>query len=285
LKPLSDSELILNKDGSIYHLCLKPGELAPTIFTVGDPQRVKLVSNHFDSIEIVRRNREFLVHTGTLRGKRISVLSTGMGTDNIDIVWNEIDALFNIDFETRLIKDSITKLTWIRMGTSGSIQAETPVGDLVYTKKSLGLEGLMHFYSAQTHPDQDLWQEALDPILQNNKASLFGCDSELEEMVKQHFNPAFTATFGGFYAPQGRTLRATAAYPSIMDDLAAIEIKGEKITNMEMETAGIYGLAEMLAHRAISLNAIIANRATGEFSPEVDHIIDSMIEKALTIFV
>lgn len=285
MKPLSESELILNPDGSIYHLCLKPGELAPLIFTVGDPQRVSSVSRHFDSIDLERRNREFLVHTGRLRNRRVSVISTGMGTDNIDIVWNEIDALFNIDFSTRTIKDNLQQITWVRLGTSGSIQANIPVGELVYTKKSIGLEGLMAFYESDQDQEQIAWQKALQPILPNNQASVFACDSELEAIVKSTFKPGYTATFGGFYAPQGRTLRAASKYPNIMDDLAALKVGSEQITNMEMETAGIYGLSALLGHRAISLNAIIANRANGEFSANSAEIVESMIQKALDALV
>jgi uridine phosphorylase len=285
LNPLSESELILNPDGSIYHLCLKPGELANIVFTVGDPQRVSLVSQHFDSIELERSNREFVVHTGWMKNTRVSVLSTGMGTDNIDIVWNEVDALFNIDFETRLIKNDIEQISWIRLGTSGSIQSQIPVGELVYTKKSLGLEGLMSFYKSEPDTSELAWQTALESIVPNNKASLFACDEELEARVMANFKPGYTATFGGFYAPQGRTLRADSKYPNIMDEIAALEVQGERITNMEMETAGIYGLAKILGHKAISLNAIIANRATGQFSSDSDAIVDKMIRTALNVLV
>jgi len=285
LKPLSESELILNEDGSIYHLQLRPGELAPIIFTVGDPQRVAKVSQYFDEVLIARQNREFTIHTGTLRGQRVSVLSTGMGTDNIDIVWNEIDALFNVDFETRTVRDDLQSVTWVRLGTSGSIQEDIEVGSLVYTKFSLGLEGLMAFYDCEGDKDQGLWQIALEPFLPSNKASLFACNADLEEKVKKDFDKGYTATFGGFYAPQGRSIRAKSKYPLIMDQLAECEVNGVRITNMEMETAGIYGLAKALGHKAISLNAIIANRATGLFSAEADAIIDNMIKKALDAIV
>lgn len=281
MKSLSDSELILNQDGTIYHLCLRPGEVASTVFTVGDPQRVKEVSRYFDEIYLERGNREFIVHTGRIGKTDVSVLSTGMGTDNIDIVWNELDALFNVDFETRTVKDNFQAIKWVRLGTSGSIQPDIKVGSLVYSKRVIGLEGLMSFYQTKKSEEESSWQEAFQSILPNNPVSMHFCDTTLEKAVQKHFTPGNTATFGGFYAPQGRSIRAASKYPDIMDQIAALRVKGEMITNMEMETAGIYGLAEVLGHQAISLNAIIANRATGEFSHDYRHIIESMITNAI----
>lgn len=283
MNTLTNSELIINPDGSIYHLCLKPGDIGEVLFSVGDPQRVASVSAYFDSIDLVKENREFIIHSGLLNGKRISVLSTGMGTDNIDIVWNEIDALFNINFENRKVKEKIQKITWIRLGTSGSIREETPVGEMVYSQLAIGLEGLMPYYEYQDDENGERWSGEIEKIIPHIKAYTTKCSAFLEECFKNDFTKGITATFGGFYAPQGRNLRIKSKYPDLMDQIASIKINNEQISNMEMETAGIYGLASILGHDAISLNAIIANRATGDFSDQSEGIMDQMIQKAIQI--
>lgn len=282
---LGSSELILNADNSVYHLNLLPEELAETIITVGDPDRVALVSQYFDTIEVKKRKREFHTHTGRIGNKRISVISTGIGTDNIDIVLNELDALFNIDFETRSIKKEKTVLDIIRIGTSGAIQPQTPIDSYLYSEYAIGLDSLMHFYDSMPiqHPDVQQafishtdWQHGrllpyvvkCDPEL----AALFASDSVL---------PGLTVTNVGFYGPQGRRLRLKLQDDQMNGKMGSFNFKGKQITNLEMETSGIYGLAGLLGHRALSLNCILANRSTGEFSSNPIKAIQGLITYTL----
>lgn len=282
---MKPSELILNKDGSIYHLHLHPEQVAPLILTVGDQERVAKVSRYFDSVEYRVRKREFVTHTGYLGKTRISVISTGIGPDNVDIVLNELDALFNIDLQTRQIKSSITPLTFIRLGTAGSLQKEVPVDALVASTGALGMDGLLQYYHApqqQQHPMLEAlrqhckghWDFPLAPYYATGDAGLLS-------QFKAGFHQGITATNPGFYGPQGRQLRAAVQQPRYLDHLQSFDYQGHRIVNLEMETAAIYGLSNLLGHRAISLSAILANRAEGNFSSNPARSVRKLLELAL----
>ena len=280
---LQESELIQNVDGSIYHLSLLPEDIAPLIITVGDPNRVNSVSKHFDEIEVKKSNREFNTHTGIIGNQRITCISTGIGTDNIDIVLNELDALVNIDLATRTIKTDHTSLQIVRLGTSGSINKNITVGDIVFSKIAIGLEGLFSWYHEIPSTElekgwMDIVQKAEIPV----KASVFEADQSLCATVKNHFTEGVTLTTAGFYGPQSRTLRLKPKLDlqRVVQDL---RLKNQSITNIEMETAGIYGLSKLLGHQAISINAIMANRLTGKFANNPMELMDRTITKSLEI--
>jgi len=283
---LAPSELILNPDGSIYHLHLKPGDVATTIITVGDQDRVHEVSKYFDVIELKRQHREFLTHTGIMKGKRLSVISTGIGPDNIDIVMNELDALFNIDFAKRIPKSEHTTLQIIRLGTSGALQPEIPLNAFIASKYGIGLDNLLHFYEGlDLIAEKDFSQTFIEHTNWNvHNASPYAiqCDDHLlEQMVSDELIVGITTTHGGFYGPQGRSLRLPLFDNSLNDKIASFRFKGEQITNLEMETAAIYGMAKLLGHKALSLNVILANRATADFSNDPGKFIDALIQYAL----
>tara|TARA_R110002050_G_scaffold233063_2_gene368739 strand:- start:9518 stop:10387 length:870 start_codon:yes stop_codon:yes gene_type:complete len=279
--PIKESELILNPDGSIYHLNLKPEQVAKTIILVGDQDRVKKVSKHFDTIEFKTQKREFKTHTGTYKGKRISVISTGIGPDNIDIVLNELDALINIDLKTRLPKETLTKLDIIRIGTSGSLQKDIPVDAFVLSTHGLDLNGMLHSYQIETINNKDIedafikctnWgAKKARPIVIKNSIAL---EKKLESEITFK---GLTATAGGFYGPQGRVLRLPVQDASLNHNMDTFNFNGIRILNFEMETSAIYGLSKLLGHNALSLNAIIANRATGDFSINPGQTIENLI--------
>lgn len=281
---LKESEFILNEDGSIYHLKLHPEQLAHTVITVGDPERVPAIVKYFDSIEYSVKRREFHTQTGIYKGKRISVVSTGIGTGNIDIVFNELDALVNIDFKTRQVKEKLTSLDIIRIGTSGSIQKEVPIDSFLVSQAGIGLDSLMHFYKSQEILDV-AFAEALGKHLgfsfQMGTPYVVGFNADLASKFITGYERGITLTNGGFYGPQGRVLRLPVQDPELNNKLASFRYEGQKITNLEMETAGMYGLAKLLGHRTVSLNAIIANRATGEFSANPAKTVDLLIGDAL----
>lgn len=282
---LGNSELILNPDGSIYHLNLLPGDIANTIITVGDPDRVSEVSKYFDSIEIKKGKREFITHTGLLSGKRITVISTGIGTDNIDIVLNELDALVNIDFTTRQIKTKKIRLSIIRIGTSGTIQSTIPVDSFLISSTAIGLEGLLHFYESGHIRNNTLEQE-LKTAFAWGAHNIYPYAVDFDERLASMFTSnrirlGITVTNTGFYGPQGRTLRLSPQIPDFNKQLTSFSYENQQITNLEMETSGIYGLAKLHGHRAVSLNAIIANRATGEFSADHKKTIENLIKFVL----
>ncbi|TMU56598.1 nucleoside phosphorylase [Flagellimonas algicola] len=282
---LGHSELILNPDGSIYHLNLHPEDISNTIITVGDPDRVRSVSRHFETIEVEKGKREFLAHTGTFNGKRITVISTGIGTDNIDIVCNELDALVNVNFKTRQIKDELTQLDFIRIGTSGAIQEDIPVDTFLLSSSAVGFDGLMHFYDTGQAGNQGLEQE-LNGFLawQTHKISAYAFDADAslaDIFAENHIRFGITATNSGFYGPQGRSIRLQPRITEFNRKLADFSYQNQRITNLEMETAGIYGLSKMHGHRAVSLNAILANRATGEFSERPMRTVNELIQLAL----
>lgn len=280
------SELILNPDGSIYHCNLLPDQLSDTIITVGDPDRVEKVTQYFDEIELKTQKREIVTHTGSLNGKRITVISTGMGTDNIDIVLSELDALANIDLQTGEIKHTFTKLKIIRLGTSGSLQATIPVDSYVISSHGMGMDGLLHFYE-QSEKYRNLEMEDAFVTYANwdknmSKPYFVECSTALlQKFSSEKTLTGMTATACGFYGPQGRNLRLKPYPETINEILSGFDYKGHQITNFEMETSGIYGLSKMMGHEALSINCIVANRPKGEFSKDAYKSIDQMIQYAL----
>lgn len=279
--PIKASELILNPDGSVYHLNLLPEHIADTIITVGDPDRVDSVSKHFETVEFQTRKREFHTQTGTFKGKRITVISTGIGTDNIDIVFNELDALVNIDLERREIKPVLTSLNIIRIGTSGSIQKHIPIDSFLISEYAAGFDSLLHFYKSnhvQFEKISDALMAHTNWAASKSKPYVVKCDeSLLEKFSSDKTHMGFTGTNVGFYGPQGRVLRLAIQDNELNDKMANFDYEGKAITNLEMETAGIYGLSKLLGHKALSMNAIIANRATGEFTSRPKEVVDDLI--------
>lgn len=287
---LKSSELVLNPDGTVYHLHLHPAQIADTIITVGDPDRVGDVSKYFDVIEHKVQKREFVTHTGRIGNQSVTVISTGVGTDNIDIVLNELDALVNIDLEARTVKSSLKSLRIIRIGTSGTLHSDIPCGSFVLSEFALGLDGLLPFYAHTSSPEEILLKQQLEEKVQLSAwqpipSYIVGADKKLlvQINVNQEFIQGVTATCTGFYAPQGRSLRAIPKVPDILDRLATFQYENQRVTNFEMETAGIYGLAKILGHRALSCNAILANRATGEFETAPAKVVDTLIKKVLAL--
>ncbi len=283
--PIGPSELILNADQSIYHLNLKPEDIADTIILVGDQNRVEKVSRYFDTIDIKKQRREFITHTGELNGKRISAVSTGIGTDNIDIVLNEIDALFNIDFESRTIKEELTQLNFVRVGTSGAIQHDIPLDSFVMSEYAIGFDNVLHFYNSEDiqHPDIQLaFIEQTDWSVYKSIPYVVSSDLILaEQLASAQVINGFTGSNVGFYGPQGRKLRLSLEDEKFNSKLSAFEYRGKRITNLEMETSAIYGLSALMGHRALSMNSILANRSTGEFSKKPAETIDLLIQYTL----
>ncbi len=263
MSKIAESELILNADNSVYHLNLHPEDISGTIINVGDPDRVKVVSKFFDKIELKKQKREFVTHTGFYKGKRITVISTGIGTDNIDIVYNELDALVNIDLKNRVIKDKLTSLNLIRIGTSGSLQENIPVDGFVFSKFGLGLDGLLNFYRfANTEEERRIIESFRKHYLGHGilpQPYLAKSSSKLEIALSEGMFKGITASCSGFYAPQGRILRYELTFPEIIDRLTGFRFEDTVITNFEMETGGMYGLAKILGHECCSINAIVAN--------------------------
>lgn len=282
LNKLAASELVLNEDGSVYHLNLLPEDIADKVILVGDPDRVPKVSKYFDIVEIKKNKREFYTHTGTLRGERISVMSTGIGTENIDIVMNELDALVNIDLQKKEFKTEHKSLKLFRMGTCGSVNPDVQVDNMLVTQNVVGLDGLMNFYQ-DYHFENEFSKNFLEKFpYEKIKPMLYFSEwsEELGEVFKDAKYHGNTATFPGFYAPQGRELRLKA-----LDDKFLETLNGLGITNFEMETSAIYAFSKLLGHQAITVNNVIANRRRGEFS--VDHhqsekrLIDWVLERVI----
>jgi len=287
---ISETDLILNTDGSIYHLNLLPGDIADTVITVGDPDRVSEISRYFDTIELKKGKREFITHTGYLNNKRLTVLSTGIGTDNIDIVFNELDALVNIDFKTRTINPSLRSLNIIRIGTSGAVQANIPVDSMLISSAAFGLDPLMHYYQQTlTIAEQQLLNafKSILPAATPLSPYIASADETLLAALGQGEQQGITITAPGFYSPQGRQVRAVAIMPQLMSTIQQFNFNGNRVTNLEMETAGIYGLAASLGHKALSCNVILANRVTQTFSTQpakiMDHYIRQLLEKLINI--
>jgi len=287
---ISAAELIITPRNTIYHLDLAPGEIADTILTVGDPGRVSQVSKYFDEITHKAQHREFVTHTGRIGNKRLTVLSTGIGPDNIDIVFNELDALANIDFETKLVRDTHKQLDIIRLGTSGALQADIPADSIVISTHGLGLDNLMHFYEAQ--PDLEE-QEIIDSFNRHTGAIgngnvvpyIYSGSSQLLQYFDNSFFRGITVTCPGFYGPQGRKLRLSPANPYLIDSLTGFSHDKYRITNFEMETSAMYGLAKLMGHRSLSISAIIANRIAGAFSKDYASAVDRMIKASLEVIV
>ena len=283
--PIGPSELILNADKSIYHLNLRPEDIADTVILVGDQNRVEKVSRYFDKIEIRKERREFITHTGVLNGKRISAVSTGIGTDNIDIVLNEIDALFNIDFESRSIKDELTQIDFVRIGTSGAIQPDIPLDSFILSEYAIGFDNVLHFYQSEhiQYPDiQIAFIEHMDWSVFKSIPYVVASDLILaEQLYSDSVLKGFTGSNVGFYGPQGRELRLSLEDEKLNAKLSSFEYKKRRITNLEMETSAIYGLSALLGHRAVSMNSILANRSTGEFSKKPAEAIDQLIQYTL----
>lgn len=282
---LSPAELILNDDGSIYHLNLRPEDIATHIITVGDPDRVAEVSKHFDLIELKKGKREFLTHTGTFNRKRISVISTGIGTDNIDIVLNELDALVNIDFETRTVRSNRIRLKIVRVGTSGAVQPDIPIDSFLMSRFAIGFDGLLHFYKNDFTAHQgfeDAFMAQTNWSGSKARPYVVEFDSDLgAHFIENHIRLGITATNTGFYGPQGRSLRLATSDEDFIKNLADFNYENKRITNLEMETSGIYALSKLLGHQAVSLNCILANRATGEFSENPAKSVEELIKFVL----
>lgn len=286
---IAESELIINSRGAIYHLDVRPEELADTIIVVGDPDRVKKVSKHFDRIEFQLQHREFITHTGYIGNKRLSVMSTGIGPDNIDIAINELDALANIDFATREVKPSFSKLNIIRFGTSGSLQADIPVDHFVASTHGLGLDNLMNYYSYKKSAEELALIDAFISQTQLNKEItipyVFEGGSSLIQKFSNGFYQGITVTCPGFYGPQGRVLRLGLNSPGLINKLTDFNYKTHRITNFEMETSAIYGLGKLLGHDCLSVNAIVANRVVQQFSKDSNAAVENLIKKALETLV
>lgn len=281
MRRIAESELILNPDGSIYHLNLKPDQVAQTVIVVGDPDRVSKVSRHFNDLEYSIEHREFKTDTGSYKGKRMTVISTGIGTDNIDIVLNELDALVNIDFKSRTIKKELTSLDIVRIGTSGSIQEDIAVDSLVISKYGLGLDCMLQAYNCETILEKDLETAFMNQIGWNKKRGIpYMVESSPELLGKLNSKQTVvgcTATMNGFYGPQSRVLRLPVKDNRLNEKMSNFSFNGIRITNLEMETAAIYGLAKLLGHKALSMNAILANRMGGTFSKNPSELVEKLI--------
>lgn len=284
MNQISNADLIINQDGSIYHLNLLPEDIADTVITVGDPDRVSEVSRYFDRIDLKKGKREFITHTGYLGSKRITVLSTGIGTDNIDIVLNELDALVNIDFTTRQVNSQLKSLDIIRIGTSGAVQDDIPMGSILVSEFGLGLDALMNYYLHEVSGDERLLLDAAYSHFHHLKGIspyITSANPGLLETIGKDLMKGITVTAPGFYSPQGREVRAKNAFPGLIELFSTFSSGGQRITNLEMETAGIYALSKALGHKAISVNAILASRVKFEFSSNPAKIIDGAIQMVL----
>lgn len=285
MKHISNTDLILNPDGSIYHLNLLPEDVADTVITVGDPDRVSDVSRHFDRIEVQKGKREFITHTGYMGSRRITVISTGIGTDNIDIVLNELDALVNINFNTRVVNSTLKSLNIIRIGTSGAIQNDIPIDTILVSEFGLGLDALMNYYVHTISGDE---HQLLDSLrshfkhVQGITPYLTSADKGLLYSIGKDIEKGITVTAPGFYAPQGREVRAKTTVSNLISLFSSFRSGNFRLTNLEMETAGIYALAGVLGHKALSVNAILASRTKLEFSADPAKIVDKAIKLVLS---
>lgn len=284
---IAESELIIDKRGAIYHIGARPEEIADTILIVGDPDRVEMVSKHFDSIEFRTKHREFIMHTGYLGKKRISVLSTGIGPDNIDIALNEIDALVNIDFEARTVNQNLRSVNIIRLGTSGALQAHVAIDSFVAGTHGLGFDNVMHYYETNKTAEE---QKIIDAfkihtgLTEGNVIPyIFSGSEKLQKIFSNNYHHGITAACPGFYGPQGRVLRLPLAYKGLIDKLTSFNCDGHHIANFEMESSAIYGLGKLLGHHCISLNAIIANRVIQQFSKDSQKAVERLIAHSLAL--
>jgi len=284
---IAESELIINNRGAVYHLDVHPDEIASTVILVGDPGRVAKVSKHFDKVEYKCAHREFITHTGFVGNKRISVVSTGIGPDNIDIALNELDALVNIDFATREIKSHLNKLRLVRFGTSGALQSDIPVDSFVASTHGLGLDNLMNYYRYERSSDDKMMAEAFSEQTGLNKEVCIpyvfsGC-SHLLQAFNSGFHQGITVTCPGFFGPQGRILRLPLSSPGLINKLTDFKFHNHRITNFEMEASAIYGLGKLMGHDCLSVNVIIANRVRKEFSKDSELAVEKMIAASLEV--
>ena len=286
MNKIAESELIINSRGAVYHIDLRPEELADTVITVGDPDRVAVISKYFDQIEVKRQHREFVSHTGYIGKKRITVISTGIGPDNIDIVLNELDAVKNIDFETRTIKANHSSLNIIRLGTSGALQADISVDSLVAGTHGLGLDNLLHYYQFKMNSEEE---QLLQQFIAHTQLSgsiqpyISSCSAAVIKHFVNGFHQGITVTCPGFYGPQGRVLRLGLSNPFLVERLSSFRFGNHHISNFEMETSAIYGLGKLLGHHCLSVNVIVANRVRKEFSKDGPAAVEMMINKCLSI--
>lgn len=282
---IASSELILNPDGSVYHLNLHPENIAQDIIFVGDQDRVEKITKHFDSIELSKQKREFKTQTGIYKGKRITVMSTGIGPDNIDIVMNELDALVNVDLETRTVKNELTSLNIVRIGTSGSLQADIPCDSIVMSQYGLGLDNMLRSYLIDEFSEneiEDAFIQQTNWDMKKGRPYVISGSKSLEKRLESDtIFKGFTGTAGGFYGPQGRVIRLGIQDPELNSKMDRFNYNGIKMTNLEMETAAIYGLGKLMGHNCLSLNAIIANRASGTFSEDPYKAVDDLIAYTL----
>ena len=278
---IAASELILNPDGSVYHLNLNPENIAQDIIFVGDQDRVEKITKHFDSIELSKQKREFKTQTGIYKGKRITVMSTGIGPDNIDIVMNELDALVNVDLETRTVKNELTSLNIVRIGTSGSLQADIPCDSIVMSQYGLGLDNMLRSYLIDEFSEneiEDAFIQQTNWDMKKGRPYVISGSKSLEKRLESDtIFKGFTGTAGGFYGPQGRVIRLGIQDPELNAKMDRFNYNGIRMTNLEMETGAIYGLGKLMGHNCLSLNAIIANRATGTFSEDPYKAVDELI--------
>ncbi|MCD6660221.1 MAG: nucleoside phosphorylase [Lentimicrobium sp.] len=282
---IAESELVLNNDGSIYHLKLHPEEIARDIIVVGDPGRVPSISAYFDRIEVQRQNREIVTHTGYIGSKRLTVLSTGMGTDNIDIVLNELDALVNIDLKNRTILSNHTSLNIIRLGTSGALQPDIPVDSTVMSTHGIGIDGMLYYYSSL----KDVYdREMTDAFIQQSnwdanfpRPYAVAASEKLLNLFSSGHLSGITATAPGFYGPQGRKLRLETTHPDLNEAISGFRYNGQRIVNFEMETSALYGLGKMLGHETLTICAIIANRVIKKYSSDYKITVKKLIEQVL----
>ena len=287
LHTIGESELIITDRGNIYHLDLAPQHLAHTVIFVGDQGRVKEVSKRFDEVTHTAHHREFITHTGRIGKKPISVVSTGIGPDNTDIVFDELDALLNIDFQTRTIKDEKKSLSVFRLGTCGALQNDIAVDSLIISSHAIGLDNLMHYYKMDNTPDERYILEEFRHHTRLDMSHILPYISESSISLRKHFGPSYhhgiTVTCPGFYGPQGRSLRLAPAFPNLLDAMATFNCQNNRIVNFEMETAAIYSLGKMLGHKCISINCVVANRANKTFSRDHKRAVEDMIESSLEL--
>ena len=281
------SELIINQRGAIYHLDIRPDELANTVILVGDPDRVEKVSRHFDQIQHKTRHREFVSHTGTIGHKQLTVLSTGIGPDNIDIAINELDALANIDFESRTIKRNLRSLRLIRLGTSGALRGDIPVDSLVVSTYGLGFDNVLNFYEHEKSVTEQQMMEAFVLHTQWNTAIthpyIFESSKRLVDAFGDGFSKGITITAPGFYGPQGRELRLRSRTRLVMDRIESFSFEGHRIANFEMESSAIFGLGKLLGHQCVSVNVVVANRIIQHYSKDSHAAVDKLIEQSLEV--
>jgi len=283
---IKESELIINADGSIYHLNLKPEHIPENIILVGDPGRVERISRHFSKIEHRSSNREIFAHIGYFNNQRLMVMSTGMGTDNMDIIMNELDALVNVDFKTRTIKEQLKSLNIVRLGTSGAVQADIPVGSHAASSYGLGLDGLLPFYLSEHVTETAISNHFIQQVNWPDDLPypyFAKCSEELFKRIAPGMVSGITATAPGFFGPQGRVVRMPLKYPHLMEKFQHFRFEGERIINFEMETSALYGLGKMLGHNTLTVCAVIANRASrtylGDYKPVIDELIEIVLNR------